>query len=71
MEANRDTRTENKLVRQFLDINYPNATINGDKILFVKSRRKRSIEITELIYELNIIGFDTTYKKLKSMLQVD
>ena len=71
MEANRDARTENKLVRQYIDINYPNATINGDKILFVKSRRKRSIEITELIYELNIMGFDTTYNKLKSMLQTE
>ena len=62
---------ETRLIRQFLDINYPNATIDGDKVKFVKRRRKYSVEITEVIYELNICGLNATYKQLKLMLQTE
>jgi len=61
---------ETKLIRQFLDIIYPNATIDGYKVKFIKRRRKYSVEITEVIYDLNISGLNATYNKLKSMIEV-
>ena len=62
--------TDRKIIRQFIYINYPDATIDGDKVCFIKARRKRSADITAVIYELNIIGFDVSYKLLKSILEV-
>ena len=53
------------LLRQYLQINYPQSVIQGDQLVYFIKKRKRKRNIAEVVMELNINEMDISYKEFK------
>ena len=63
-----NTITDKKMIRQYIDINFPNAELKGQNVSYGKHNKRTAITITNLIYELNqkLNAFEVVINTLQS-----
>ena len=57
------------MIHQFIQINYPNPKLVGNKLIYTRNRSKRYKNTTDVLMELNMNDIDISYKELKSLIE--